>query len=141
LTDEFKCKEVCPLINRSHLQITDKLQENFLARFPPSQRQGPFPQPVLNRDSAVDALASDKVELDASDVKRYGKRKAGKIAKGQLAYEDGIAYDMSLAKAIYLTSRKRFVIAALFSVASGKSLWLGCLEADTQTPCELQRRY
>ena len=72
----------------------------------------------MPRKHAVDVPPDDKSELDADNVQRYGKRKAIKIAKGKLAYEDGKAYDMSLAKAIFMTARYRYIVAALFSAAS-----------------------
>ena len=54
------------------------------------------------------------VELDPEDVKRYGKRKAKKIAEGDLVMEDGKAYDMSVIRAMYSTVWLRWWMAIIF---------------------------
>lgn len=46
---------------------------------------------------------------DEEEIKTFGKRKAKKIAAGKLAVEDGKEYDMSLVKALFLTTWKQWV--------------------------------
>lgn len=54
------------------------------------------------------------------DVKRFGRRKAKKIAEGKLAVEDGKVYDMSLIRAMYQTFAVKWWIAVACLVCSSE---------------------
>ena len=70
-------------------------------------------KPVTDRPSLIGKKA--KAELDPEDVKKYGKRKAKKIAEGNLVMENGQAYDMSILKAMYATVRLKWWKAVILS--------------------------
>ncbi|CAD6567059.1 MAG: hypothetical protein TREMPRED_003289 [Tremellales sp. Tagirdzhanova-0007] len=76
-------------------------------------------KPVTDRPSLIGKKA--KAELDPEDVKKYGKRKAKKIAEGNLVMENGQAYDMSILKAMYATVRLKWWKAVILS-ACGSTL-------------------
>ena len=63
----------------------------------------------------------DKVELDPENVRLYGKKKARKIANGDMVYEDGKGYDMSLVKAIYGTVWLRWWKAVILGLCGCES--------------------
>ena len=62
-----------------------------------------------------------KVDVDPEVVKLHGKKKAMKIAKGELVMEDGKAYDLSLVKALYMTCAVRWWKAVVMSGCGGGS--------------------
>jgi ATP-binding cassette subfamily C (CFTR/MRP) protein 1 len=62
----------------------------------------------------------DKKAPSPHDVKRFGRRKAKKIAEGKLAVEDGKVYDMSLIRAMYHTFAVKWWIAVACLVCSSE---------------------
>ncbi len=63
---------------------------------------------------------SDSKKPDPEDVKRYGKKKAKKIAAGKLVVEDGKTYDMSLLKAMYSTVWVEWWFSVLLNCGAGE---------------------
>ena len=68
-----------------------------------------------------------KLVLDPEDVKKYGKRKAKKIAEGNLVMEDGQAYDRSILKAMYTTVCLKWWKAVILSACGCRFGLLFCL--------------
>jgi ATP-binding cassette subfamily C (CFTR/MRP) protein 1 len=59
-------------------------------------------------------------EPDPEYVKKYGKKKAKRIAEGTLAVEDGILYDMSVPKAVMWATWKKWLVAVIFAYIGSK---------------------
>ncbi|ORY22828.1 ABC transporter type 1, transmembrane domain-containing protein [Naematelia encephala] len=70
-------------------------------------------KPDLVDPQPVHAASPASPAPNDPNVKEYGKKKAEKIAKGELVIEDGKTYDMSLLKAIYMTFQWKWWIAVL----------------------------
>jgi len=60
------------------------------------------------------------VELDKENVRLYGKKKARKIAEGNLVMEDGKGYDMSLVWAMYESTWIMWWKAVILSACGGE---------------------
>jgi hypothetical protein len=73
-----------------------------------------------NKGSQEESKPEDKIAPSPHDVKRFGRRKAKKIAEGKLAVEDGKLYDMSLIRAMYQTFAVKWWIAVACLVCSSE---------------------
>lgn len=98
--------------------MADRLETHFLARLPPSRRG------ALGQSHAQDLTPkhSSIQEADVDVVKLLGKRRAKKVDDGDLIYEDGEVWDMSLWKAIYLVTRQQWLMAVLWNAAGRKRI-------------------
>ena len=130
LSSDLKCKD-----------IGDRVEAKLMDRTPPSRRLPQYRHEGHDSvhdqsDSGFDSALGDRKQAGyphledraptAEEIKQYGKRKAKKIVKGAVVYEDGKKYDQSLWKAIFLALWKEyFTCSACMAVA--------CMFYNTET--------
>lgn len=80
---------------------------------------------ITNEDAHSTPSYQKDANLNDSEirdlVKQYGKKKARRALKGQIAIEDGKLYDMSLTRAMYSTVWLKWWIAIIMKSCAGMS--------------------
>lgn len=107
------------------MQTADRLEANFMARMPPSrrlQKYKPDSSPSVMEGSATDEEnVTETTHLLQNAIPKFGKNTAKKLTEGELVFEDGKLYDMSLAKAVAKTCMWSWLFAVCIQVFGGPS--------------------
>ena len=92
------------------------------------------PPSKAEKDATTPASKDEKKksEIDPAMKKKYGARKAKKIAEGKMAVEDGKLYDMSLIMALWHTMWYDWSLACLCNIA-------GCESFDPTLPLTMSQ--
>ena len=99
---------------------------------------------IASRSSSRSISVQDG-QVNPADVKKYGKRKAKKIATGDLVYEGGNGYDMSLWKAMAHTGSWEWTVAVCHNAVGSKSILFFGYDLETyavrRTSCDSSSGY